>query len=171
MRSDAHAPSPSLEVVEHLGFGRIRDLLVLCHDEHEPSDLDWSAWLARLAAFDYDYLLISTRGGGPCPKQRAKLALFWHEAGRPPPAIALLTDAEQPRSCMDSLAWFLRLDVTLHPASGLSAALAKLGSAAAQHGAAELLEKLHAELDQRCPLRRVEPSSSRPRRGRRGRST
>lgn len=169
MRPDAETASPSSEVLEHLGFIRSDDLLIVCHDEHEPSELDWTAWLRRLAAVDYASLLISTRGGGPSPKQRARLALLWHDAGRLPPPIALLTDAERPRACIESLAWFVRLDVSVHPASDLSAALARLGCSAPPGRVAALLARLHSAIDRRCPEHQVPARERRPRGGRRGR--
>jgi hypothetical protein len=94
-------------VLRTLAFTAEEDLLVLCHTSAPPADEEWETWLVREARREHKGILITTDGGAPNSRQRARVAEATGGKGKPRPGVALLTDSAVVRSVMTAFAWIL----------------------------------------------------------------
>ena len=87
---------------------RVGRLLVLYQSDEPPRDSEWDACLAQVRSFTGDLndlrVLVLTRGGGPTPHQRKRLA---KTIGRAMIRVAVVTDSVRVRFISSSVALFM----------------------------------------------------------------
>jgi hypothetical protein len=88
-----------------LRYERSGQTLVIVHTSEAPSDEDWDSWLERMGQFDYENILIVSRGGGPTARQRRKTNKFW--LGKKVPKFALVTNSRFVIGIVRAFNWFL----------------------------------------------------------------
>src|SRR6185312_1703741 len=94
-------------VLTTLAFAAVGDLLVLCYTTAPPSDADWNVWIDREKRMEHRAILVSTEGGSPDARQRARVAQETDTKGAPRPPLALMTDSAAVRSVMTAFSWIL----------------------------------------------------------------
>jgi hypothetical protein len=134
-------------VLETLAFAAVGELLVLCHSIASPSDHDWDFWIEREKRKEHRALLISTHGGAPNSRQRARLAEASAKKVLRPP-VALLTDSALIRSVMTAFAWVLgkRQPMSAFPPTGIDEALSWLGVTVRIERVQAVMARLHSGL-------------------------
>jgi hypothetical protein len=133
--------------LNNLAYAKIGKLLMMCTGKVEPTDDEISHWLERLAAYDYDALLFSSRGAGPNSKQRARIAEFWRASGRKVPRTALLAESAAARFIMQAISWLLGVEAKSLPPDELRDALTYLGNPAPLPEVSGTLASLHAAVE------------------------
>jgi hypothetical protein len=93
-------------VLRSLAFELVGDLLVMCLGSGDPSNRDWEQWAERCRKLEHRGILITTAGGAPNSRQRARIAEVMADVERPPP-VALLTDSAVIRHVMTAFSWLL----------------------------------------------------------------
>jgi hypothetical protein len=135
-------------VLGTLAFAKVGDLIVLCHSSRDPSDAEWEQWLTREGRREHRALLISTDGGKPNSRQRARVkeATSYPDGQRPP--VALLTDSAVARHVMTAFVWLFGESsrVKVFPRAGIVEAAAWLGADGSLAPLRAALQRLHAAL-------------------------
>jgi hypothetical protein len=135
-------------VLETLAFTAVGELLVLCHSKAHPSDAEWTTWVERERRREHKAILISTDGGAPNSRQRARVAESTpYASGRRPP-VALLTDSAVARHVMTAFAWILgnSHSMRVFPRGDVADAVAWLGATSSLDHLRAAIERLHATL-------------------------
>jgi hypothetical protein len=141
--------SPNDTVLRTLAFTAEQDLLVLCHTSEPPTDAEWETWLTREVRREHRGLLISTDGGAPNSRQRARVAEATAGKGRRP-GVALLTDSAFIRSVMTAFAWMLGKEhpMKTFPRTAVEEAVVWLGVKAEPARARAAVARLQTALGQ-----------------------
>ena len=116
-------------VLDTIAFTEVDELLILCYLRDSPSDAEWSVWLERSKPMKHRALLISTEGGAPNARQRARVATEIGQGVAQRPPVALLTDSLVIRSVMTAFSWVLGSahPIRAFPREGVDTALEWLG--------------------------------------------
>jgi hypothetical protein len=135
-------------VLRTIAFAAVDSLLILCHTSAPPSDAEWDTLIAYEVGHPQRGLLISTDGGAPNSRQRARVAEARRgmiDAKRP---VALLTDSAVTRSIMTAFAWILGQEhpMKTFPRDGLDEAVSWLGVEVPPARVRPVMERLHTSL-------------------------
>ncbi len=135
-------------VLRTIAFAAVDEILVLVHSSADPSDAEWEAWIERERRRTHRALLISTAGGAPNSRQRARVAEATPYARGQRPPVALLTDSAVTRHVMTAFAWILGAEHPMRafPRGAIVDAVAWLGAAPSVDRVKSTIQRLHAEV-------------------------
>jgi hypothetical protein len=144
VRDDAHDDT----VLSAIAFAAVGELLILCYSTASPSDAEWDVWIEREKRMAHRAVLVSTEGGSPNARQRARVAEATDTKGATRPPLALLTDSAAIRSIMTAFGWILgkHQPMKAFPRSALDEAMAWLGVPVPVDRVRPVVARLHASL-------------------------
>ncbi|MFT3927747.1 MAG: STAS/SEC14 domain-containing protein [Myxococcales bacterium] len=141
-------------VLSTVALTQVDDLLILFQGGTDIPESEITAWMDRIAKFDYDYLLISIHGsGGMNSKQRARIGEFWKQSGREHPRTAVLTESAVQRHIATAMTWILGKPIKVLAPDQLEEALKYLGTRANMAEVSRTVRAVHTALEEKSRLK------------------
>lgn len=140
-------PRELLHVRHDFAFTRFDDIVVMCHSETSPPDQSWDTWVDWQSSNHYRAALISSRGGGPTPRQRRQLAERLEQIGMPPKQIALLCTSHLLRGILTAISWVTGASVKAFGPNDLAEALHWLNMSERTEAVKHTIAAMYAAMD------------------------